>query len=300
MRAVLRSLKRTSCHRLTGAGRGSTIHTDATANGVSYALTGSDAFLCRLVLDDARPRERQLTYGTFIGGSAMEAGNVIATDRGGGVVLMGRTMSSDFPTSDGAVDRTYAGGEDVFVARFDWRTPEACFSVSPESRVGEVPIRVELNASCTATPSGSDPLEFASARSLRRERRRSAQNRSRTWSKTSIAAPARRCPEVSLTFAVDFSSRLLMECTAKSSGLRMAHRRARPSSCISRRDPQGLCHLLVPSLETGLYLPPTTDCRVAGFGSRLEQKSACQSPRGMLQSAPLLAIVLLLAVQHET
>ena len=59
-----------------------------------------------------------LRYATFIGGSAFDFGWSIAVDRSGRAVIAGETLSPDFPTTVGAVSRTFQV-EDVFLASLD-------------------------------------------------------------------------------------------------------------------------------------------------------------------------------------
>jgi len=55
----------------------------------------------------------------FIGGNGDELGHAVAIDSDGYVYIAGYTESPDFPTSDGAYDRSYNGGRDVYVSKFD-------------------------------------------------------------------------------------------------------------------------------------------------------------------------------------
>ncbi len=87
-----------------------------TAGAYKSALGGSeDGFVARLTPNGSP----QLTYLTYIGGSNIEA-YVVAFEAGNGTVMVsGLTYSSDFPTSSGTYQPTYAGGGDTFIALFN-------------------------------------------------------------------------------------------------------------------------------------------------------------------------------------
>jgi RHS repeat-associated protein len=60
-----------------------------------------------------------LAYTTFLGGGGGDGGLGIAIDRGGAAYVTGHTWSSDFPTTTGAFDRMYNGGDDAFVVKLN-------------------------------------------------------------------------------------------------------------------------------------------------------------------------------------
>ena len=85
----------------------------------------SDAFVVKL-----NSAGSALAYATFLGGSSDdERGNGIAVDGSGAAYVTGDTLSTDFPTTPGAFDRTFGGGTggpcggspcpDVFVAKLN-------------------------------------------------------------------------------------------------------------------------------------------------------------------------------------
>ena len=63
-----------------------------------------------------------LLYSTFLGGSGDDIAYAVVVDETGRTTVAGRTISSDFPTTPGAFDPSYNGGEyygDAFVARLN-------------------------------------------------------------------------------------------------------------------------------------------------------------------------------------
>ena len=61
-----------------------------------------DAFVSKL-----NPAGTALVYSTFLGGTNSEWGRDIAVDSAGNAYVTGKTMSSNFPTTGGAFDRTF-------------------------------------------------------------------------------------------------------------------------------------------------------------------------------------------------
>jgi hypothetical protein len=101
-----------------------------TSNAFDKTLNNSDIFLLKL-----SPDGRYLNYSTFFGGSEDEKDfwinlgahygylghSGICIDDIGHIYLTGHTLSSDFPTTPGAMDRSINGKTDVFVSRFYFR-----------------------------------------------------------------------------------------------------------------------------------------------------------------------------------
>jgi len=88
----------------------------ATAGAFDVAFNGPlDAFVVKL-----NPAGTTLVYATFIGGNGDDFGHGIAVDPNGAAYVTGRTASRDFPTTEGAFDRTFGGvgdATDGFVAK---------------------------------------------------------------------------------------------------------------------------------------------------------------------------------------
>jgi len=61
-----------------------------------------------------------LIYSTYIGGSLSDGGRGIAVDASGNAYVTGYTDSTDFPTTPGAYDTSYNGGDyDVFITKIN-------------------------------------------------------------------------------------------------------------------------------------------------------------------------------------
>lgn len=76
---------------------------------------GGDAFVSKL-----NPSGTALIYSTYLGGTSTEMGWTSAIDNSGNAYIIGRTASADFPTTPGAFDTSYNGGDyDTFVAKLN-------------------------------------------------------------------------------------------------------------------------------------------------------------------------------------
>ena len=95
---------------------GRTLSSDFPLAGTSYdgTLGGSqDAFVTKFNFSGSGHE-----YSTYLGGdAAWEEGEGIAVDAAGNAYVLGRTASSDFPTTPGGYDTTPNGGLDAFVTK---------------------------------------------------------------------------------------------------------------------------------------------------------------------------------------
>lgn len=80
----------------------------------SLLAGGYDVFLAHFRLSDGFEK----IEATYIGGSANDQAQAVASDVVGNVYLAGSTESGDFPISDGAHSLTLKGSQDAFVSRF--------------------------------------------------------------------------------------------------------------------------------------------------------------------------------------
>jgi hypothetical protein len=77
---------------------------------------GTDGYIAKLNPTGTAP----LVYGTFLGGGLQsDRINSIAIDAAGSFYVTGQTQNTAFPTTAGAFDQTYNGGEDAFVTKFN-------------------------------------------------------------------------------------------------------------------------------------------------------------------------------------
>jgi hypothetical protein len=83
---------------------------DTTFNG---ATSNYDAFATKL-----NAAGSALVYSTFLGGAGDDTANAVALDASGAVYVTGSTSSSDFPTTAGAFDTSYNGG-DAFLVKIN-------------------------------------------------------------------------------------------------------------------------------------------------------------------------------------
>src|SRR5262249_33487313 len=79
---------------------------DTTFNG------GEEAFVAKLSAGGA-----SLVYATYLGGSGNEQAYAIAIDGNGNAYTTGYTTSTNFPTTAGAIDASFNGVFDAFVAK---------------------------------------------------------------------------------------------------------------------------------------------------------------------------------------
>ena len=89
--------------------------------GVSYVPNGVGRVGFQLgVYDLARPLiiDPVLIYSSYLGGSGFDQGYAIAVDSLGNAYVTGKTAATDFPTTAGAVQTNYGGG-DAFVAKLN-------------------------------------------------------------------------------------------------------------------------------------------------------------------------------------
>ena len=102
----------------------------------------TDCFVTKLSGDG-----QEIIYSTYIGGSDQgEYVTGIAVDHEGNVYITGCTSSDNFPTTDGAFDRTYNGGErDGFVAKLSANGSELLYSTYVGGSNYDAPLAIAID-----------------------------------------------------------------------------------------------------------------------------------------------------------
>ncbi len=128
---------------------GETASTDfpATANASQSVLPGTYSALV-VKLNSAG---NSLTYGSYLGGSGFDTGYGIAVNAARSAYVTGYTVSSDFPTTSGAVSQTLAGGSDAFLSQISppvGTVTSASETVVPGT-VANIPVTLTLESGVT-------------------------------------------------------------------------------------------------------------------------------------------------------
>ncbi len=97
-----------------------------TAGASQTTFAGGDGYLGDAFVTKFNPAGSGLLYSTYLGGSVGEVSSGIAIDAAGNAYVTGETPSTNFPTTDGAFQTTYAGVVDVFVTKLALKQRVLC------------------------------------------------------------------------------------------------------------------------------------------------------------------------------
>ncbi|MCA8963360.1 MAG: hypothetical protein KDC48_00660 [Planctomycetes bacterium] len=142
-----------------------------TANAFDQTFDTQDAYCARL--DPSLPPANQLTWCTFVGGTASESGTSLVVDSAGVITMSGGSTSTDFPVTDGSFQQANGGGfQDMWVVRLDpARAPaeqllystylggdglETMFSVALDAMGGVWAVGFTQSTDFPTTPNGYD------------------------------------------------------------------------------------------------------------------------------------------------
>jgi hypothetical protein len=95
-----------------------------------------------------------LRYSTYVGGNDKELSHAMALDSAGNVMFTASTMSPDFPTTAGALDSTYAGDKDIYIAKLSADGRSLLFSTFVGGSADEDSYALALDAAGTALITG--------------------------------------------------------------------------------------------------------------------------------------------------
>ena len=142
---------------VTGVTGSTNFPTTAGAFQTTYGGGEFDAFVTKL-----NPTGTALVYSTYLGGTDADYGYGIASDPAGNAYVAGITFSSDFPTTAGAFQTIFGGGDsDAFVAKFAFEvqtTTALTTSASPSTYGQSVTFKATISDTAGGVPTGS--VEF--------------------------------------------------------------------------------------------------------------------------------------------
>jgi len=125
--------------------------------GGGCGASAADAFVTKL-----NAAGSALVYSTYLGGSRSDQGNGIVLDSSGSAYVVGWTNSTDFPTTAGAAQAPYGGGdEDAFVAKLNPRGSALVYSTYLGGSGEEFGYAIAVNSAGNAHVTGyTDSADF--------------------------------------------------------------------------------------------------------------------------------------------
>lgn len=74
---------------------------------------------CDISISKFNPSGSALIYSTYLGGDKDEMPHSLIVDDNGNLIVAGKTLSDDFPTTTNAYDASYNGGYDIYLSKFN-------------------------------------------------------------------------------------------------------------------------------------------------------------------------------------
>jgi hypothetical protein len=97
-----------------------------------------------------------LVYSTYLGGNGFDQGYAIAVDSLGSAYVTGKTAAADFPTTPGAFQTTFGGGDALFIAKLNPEGTALVYSTYINGASGNG-IAVDLAGNAYVTGEASTP-----------------------------------------------------------------------------------------------------------------------------------------------
>lgn len=132
---------------------------------ITPILVSGSASIHSFTIVSKASTELDLGFCTYIGGTNYDYFGPIAVDANGDIYLAGDTASTDFPTTDGAYDRTHNGGsigfsQDAFVMKLSGDGQEIIYSTfiggSDDETIYSIAVDDEGNAYVTGVTASTD------------------------------------------------------------------------------------------------------------------------------------------------
>jgi hypothetical protein len=106
------------------------------------------------------PAGSDYVYSTFLGGTALDAGDGITVDSTGAAYVVGVTTSSTFPTTAGAYQTTYGGSTDAFITKLSSTGAALLYSTFLGGSGFDTGAGIALDASGNAYVTGQTSSSF--------------------------------------------------------------------------------------------------------------------------------------------
>lgn len=86
---------------------------------VTFGGGSGSTMPCDVTISKFNSAGTDLIYSTYLGGNGDDMPHSLIVDHAGNLIVAGKTLSSDFPTTSGAYDPNHNGGYDIFLTKFN-------------------------------------------------------------------------------------------------------------------------------------------------------------------------------------